>query len=80
MSEIIELNGFGSQHWPNRANNAEPVINPRLPVLPHPLGQALHHGRTARTQAVPAPASQASVFITARREAGCTPSRNGEVQ
>lgn len=36
MSEIIELNGFGSQDWPNRVNNTDPVINPRLPFLPHP--------------------------------------------
>lgn len=36
MGEIIELNGFGSQDRPNRANNTDPVINPRLPFLPHP--------------------------------------------
>lgn len=58
MSEIIELNGFGSQDWPNRGNKADPVINPRLPFPPHPAGRALHDGRTARTRAAPVPSSQ----------------------
>lgn len=59
MSEIIELNGFGSQDRPNRVNNADPVITPRLPFLPHPTGRALHHGQAARTQAAPAASSHA---------------------
>lgn len=75
MSEIIELNGFGSQDWPNRANNTDPVITTCLPFLLHPAGRVLHHGRTACTQAVPAPSSQASILTAARREAGSTTDR-----
>lgn len=60
MSEITELNGFGSQDWPNRANTTDPVINPHPPFLPHPAGWALHPAWTACAQPASAPSSQAS--------------------
>lgn len=62
MSEITELNGFGSQDWPNRANNTDPVINPHPPFRPHPAGWALHPSRTARAQPASVPSSQACVL------------------
>lgn len=70
MSEITELNGFGSQDWPNRANNTDPVINPHPPFLPHPAGQCVPSQPLLSLLKPPS-------TTTAGREAASMPSRNG---